>query len=175
MADMGYGVNRETVTRIAYTIVEKNGRKHLFTGESAGRSWFKGFQRRHPELTIRTPLSLSYNRVVSASPDVASELFGKVGAFYGRPNLFSKPNQIYNTDETGVSVVHRPGRVIAQVGRQTVYSISSAERGKLHTVLACVSASGHVLPPLMMHPRKRAVPDTCKMESFLIHCFELVT
>ena len=162
MADMGYGVNRETVMHIAYTIAEKTGRKHPFTGESAGRSWFEGFQRRHPELTIRTPLPLSYNRAVSASPDVVSEFFGKVGALYGRLNLFSKPNQIYNTDETGVSIVHRPGRVIAQVGRRTVYSISSAERGKLHTVLACVSASGHVLPPLMIYPRKRAVPDACK-------------
>uniref|UniRef100_A0A1X7TTS3 HTH CENPB-type domain-containing protein n=1 Tax=Amphimedon queenslandica TaxID=400682 RepID=A0A1X7TTS3_AMPQE len=114
MADMGYGVNREIVMRIAYTIVEKTGRKHSFTGDSAGRSWFEGFRRRHPELTIRTPLPLSYNRAVSASPDVVSEFFGKVGALYGRLNLFSKPNQIYNTDETGVSVVHRPGIVIAQ-------------------------------------------------------------
>uniref|UniRef100_A0A1X7T9X0 HTH psq-type domain-containing protein n=1 Tax=Amphimedon queenslandica TaxID=400682 RepID=A0A1X7T9X0_AMPQE len=43
MADMGYGVNRETVMRIAYTIEQKTGRKHPFIGEFAGRSWFEGF------------------------------------------------------------------------------------------------------------------------------------
>jgi hypothetical protein len=163
MADMGYGLNRETVMRLAYTIVDRAGRKHPFTGETAGRSWFDGFRKRHPQLTIRTPLPLSYCRAISATPDTISEFFGKVGSLYGRLNLFSKPNQIYNTDETGVSVVHKPGKVLAQLGRRTVYSISSAEKGKTHTILACVSAAGYVLPPVMVYPRKRPVPDNFKV------------
>ena len=36
MADMGYGANLEMVMHIAYTIAEKTGPKHPFTGESAG-------------------------------------------------------------------------------------------------------------------------------------------
>ena len=71
--------------------------------------------------------------------------------------------QIFNADETGVSVVHKPGKVIAQLGRHNVYSITSAERGKTHTILSCVSASGYVLPPLMIYPRKKSVPDNLKV------------
>ena len=41
-----------------------------------------------------------------------------------------------------------------------VYSLTSAERGKTHTILACVSASGNSLPPLMIFPRKRSLPDS---------------
>ena len=46
--------------------------------------------------------------------------------------------QVYNCDETGVSVVHRPGKVVAEVGRCNVYAITSAEKGKTHYFVVCV-------------------------------------
>ena len=49
------------------------------------------------------------------------------------------------------------------VGRKNVYSIAAGERGKNLTVLACVSASGVSLPPLMVYPRKRSVPDAMRV------------
>ena len=60
-----------------------------------------------------------------------------------------KPMQVFNCNETGVTIVHKPSKVVAQLGRRNVYSITSAERGKihtLHTLLSCVSAPGYVLP-----------------------------
>ena len=66
---------------------------------------------------------------------------------------------IYNCDKTGISVVHKPGR---ELGRRNVYAITSAEQGKTHTALSCVSASGYVLPPMMIYPRKKSVPDRMK-------------
>ena len=67
--------------------------------------------------------------------------------------------QIFNADETGVTIVHRPGKVIAELGRHNVYTITSAEQGKTHTVLSCVSASALALPPCLVFPQKRKVPD----------------
>ena len=69
---------------------------------------------------------------------------------------------IYNVDETGISVVHKPGRVVCELGHSNVYALTSVERGKTHTVLSCVSASGQILPPMMVYPRKKSVPDTLK-------------
>ena len=66
---------------------------------------------------------------------------------------------VYNADETRVTIVHKPSKVVAELGRRNVHSVTSAERGKTHTVLSCVSASGHVLPPCIIYPRKRKVPD----------------
>uniref|UniRef100_A0A1X7SKR4 HTH CENPB-type domain-containing protein n=3 Tax=Amphimedon queenslandica TaxID=400682 RepID=A0A1X7SKR4_AMPQE len=162
MADMGYGLTRETVMHSAFVIAEKFNKKHPFTGDSAGRSWFDGFRKRHPMLTIRTPQPLSHCRALSANPDVIRDFFGKLGAIFGRLNLLSKPMQIYNCDESGISIVHCPGRVVMKLGRRTVYSLTSAEKGRTHTVVACVSATGFVLPPLMVYPRKRPVPDNFK-------------
>ena len=70
--------------------------------------------------------------------------------------------QVYNVDETGVSIVHKQGKVLAQLGQHHVYSITSAEKGKTHTVVSCVSAAGHVLPPMIVYPRKQRVPDHLK-------------
>ena len=53
-------------------------------------------------------------------------------------------------------------KVVAELGRRNVYAITSAERGKTHAILSCVSASGYSLPPMMVYPRKKSVPETLK-------------
>ena len=162
MADMGFGLSRDTVMHLAYRIVAKAERKHPFKDEKAGCAWFDGFQRRHPKLTIHSPQPLSYSRALRASTETINYFFGKLGALYGKLNLISKPMQIFNCDETGVSVVHKLGKVITELGRRKVYALTSGERGKTHTILSCVSASGYTLPPMMIYPWKKAVPDKCK-------------
>ncbi len=158
MADMGFGLSRERVMSTAYSIVTKSHRQHPFNNGMAGRAWFEGFLRRHPNLTIRSPQPLSYCRAFNANHETISDFYGKLGAIYGRLNLLSKPMQIYNCDETGVTIVFKPGKVIAKLGRSNVYSVSAAERGKTRTVLSCVSACGFVVPPMIVYPHKRAVP-----------------
>ena len=112
--------------------------------------------------------SLTAELLSAANKDIIDDFFAKMEAIYARLNLLSKPMQIYNVDETGISVVHKAGKVITQVGRKNVWSVTSAEKGKTHTVMTCVSASGFVIPPMMIYPRKRmneklkqgAVPET---------------
>ena len=48
---------------------------------------------------------------------------------------------------------------MAELGRRNVYSVTSAKKGRTHTLLSCVSASAFVLPPCIVYPRKRKVPD----------------
>ena len=70
--------------------------------------------------------------------------------------------QIFNSDETGVTIVHRPGKIIAKLGHRHVYTVTSAEKSRTHTVLSCISASGFVVPPCIIFPRKRNVPENFK-------------
>ena len=162
MSEMGYGISREGVMGIAYTIVENSKCSHLFREGSAGRAWFKGFMRRHPKLTIRSPKSLSYCRALCSNKDTISDFFGKLGSIYGRLHLISKPMQMYNCDKSGVTIVFKPNKVVAELGKRNVYAISAAERGKTHTVLLCVLASGFVLPPMMVYHRKTCMPEKLK-------------
>ena len=57
--------------------------------------------------------------------------------------------QIFNCDETGVTVVFKPNKVIAELGKRNVCALSAAERGKTHTILSCVSATGFIVPLMM--------------------------
>ena len=158
MADMGFGLTREGIMAMAYAIVEKTGRNHPFKSGHAGRGWYESFMSRQPLLTLRTPQAMSYARAVCANKERINDFFAKLGAIFGRLNLISKPGQIFNADETGVTIVHKPAKVIAQVGRRNVPALTSAEKGRTHTILSCVSASGQVIPPFMVYPRKRPVP-----------------
>ena len=52
--------------------------------------------------------------------------------------------------------------MLAEVGWNMVWSLSSGERGRTHTMITCVSASGFALLPMIIYPRKKAVPDHLK-------------
>lgn len=80
--------------------------------------------------------------------------FTKFVAAFGRMNLIAKPSQIFKSDETRVTIVHKPSKVVAHIGRRNVPSLTSADKGKTHTVLACVSANGQVLLLFMVYRRK---------------------
>ena len=164
MSEMGFGLSRDTVMHLAFNIVDKCQRNHPFKDGKAGRAWLDGLRMRHPKLTIRTPQPLSYCRALCSNMDTFKDFFGKLGAIIiiGRLNLLSKQMLIYNCDETGITVVHKPGKVFAELGRCNVYALISAERVKTHTVLSCVSASGLCVPPMMVYPRKKSVPDNMR-------------
>ena len=151
-------VLQKDVLRLAIKIADNSGRQHPIVDGLAGRAWFEGFRSCHSNLTIRTPQLLSYNVATCANEETIEDLFAKLGGVYDRFNLLSKPMQILNINETGVSVVHKVGKDVAEVGRR-VWSITSGERGKTHTVVTCISASRFVLPPCLIYPRKKAVPE----------------
>ena len=127
--------------------VAKCKQSNPFKDGKAARWWFQGFKARHPNLTVRMPQPLSYARALNSTKEVITNFFEKVGSLSGRLNLIS---QVYNADETGVTIVQKPGKVIAELGRHHVYSITSAERGRTHTILSCISATGFVLPPCII-------------------------
>ena len=60
---------------------------------------------------------------------------------------------IWNVDETGVTTVQTPQKVVASTGTKQIGSLTSGERGELVTVCAAVSASGQSIPPFFIFPR----------------------
>jgi len=79
--------------------------------------------------------------------------------------------QIYDCDETRISVIHKPGKVVAEMGRHKVYAVPSAEKRKTHTILTCISAAGYVLPSVMIFPHKQKPPAKVQLHK---HCFGIV-
>ena len=162
MADRGFAITPGDIKRLAYKIVDRADRKHPFVNGMAGQTWFRCFKKRHPNLGIKSPQPLSLARARACSGDVIDNFFSKLGSYYARLNLLTKPMMVYNIDETGIKIVHKPAKVIAEVGRKHLYSLTSGERGKTHTVVVCVSANGSFIPPMTIYPRKTAVPSKFK-------------
>ena len=133
MADMGFGLTREGVMDMAYAIVDKTGRDHPFKEGHAGRGWYECFMAQQATLSLCTPQALSYARAVCSNKETIDDFFAKLGAIFGRLNLIAKQSQIFNADESEVSIVHRPAKVVAQIGRNNVPSLTSARRER-HTL-----------------------------------------
>ncbi len=114
-----------------------------------------GFLRRHPELSIRQPEATNISRAVGFNP-VQVKLF-----YTALKSLLSQQEfsafKIWNVDETGISTVQKPGKVIATKGARSVGRITSGERGQTVSVMCAMNAVGTYIPPMFIFPRKRMV------------------
>lgn len=61
-------------------------------------------------------------------------------------------------DETGVTTVQTPERVVSRRGVKQIGRITSSERGTLVTMALAVSATGNVIPPYFIFPRVKFQP-----------------
>lgn len=117
----------------------------------AGVDWLSSFLKRHPALSIRTPQATSLSRATSFNKNNVNLFFENLKTVYLRLNL--SPGDIWNIDETGLTTVHVPNRVIARRGIKNLGKMTSAERGTLVTVAVAVSALGNMVPPFFVFPR----------------------
>ena len=60
---------------------------------------------------------------------------------------------IWNIDETGVTTVQKPRKVVGPTGAKQVGSLVSSERGQLVILCAAISADGRSVPPFFVFPR----------------------
>ena len=104
-------------------------------------------------LSLRNPEQLSYVRAVCTSPEVLDHYFDILKETLDKNDLSRKPCQKYNYDETGMPLDQAPPKVIAWKGQKHTQSITTSNITQI-TVLSCYSASGYVIPPMIVFDRK---------------------
>ncbi|XP_023240420.1 uncharacterized protein LOC111638880 [Centruroides sculpturatus] len=154
-ATIFFGLLPEEVRKLAYECAQKFNASDIppswHENKKAGPDWLTGFLKRNPQLSIRAPESTSASRASSFNKHNINEFFTKLGTVLDKYKF--PPSRIYNLDETGVTTVLKPKKIIAKKGTKQVGAIVSAERGSLVTVELAANALGHTVPPMFIFPR----------------------
>lgn len=148
----GFAPDRETIRSLAYQFAEKLQLKHPFNTETqlAGYDWLNSFLRRNTELSIRKSQGLSLARSEGMNREEANHFFDLLREVYTQNNMFNRPGNIFNMDETGFQINNEGGAVIASKGAKSVHVLTSNERGENVSMIACCSAEGNFLPPVLI-------------------------
>ena len=110
MESRGFGLTIREVESLAYKLASKKELNVRFCREKemAGKTWFYDFKKRHPELSLRKPESLSLPRAMSMNQPDVNAFFKMFESVVQENDLFGDPSRIFNADETGLQLNNRP-------------------------------------------------------------------
>ena len=139
LESMMIGLTRHDLMDLAYQLAEINQLDHSFNREkkSASKHWFYDFMKRHHELSLRQAEATSTARARGFNKRSVGEYFDKLEALIDKHSFDAA-----HVDESGITTVQKPGKVIGRRGKKQVGSFTSGERGFTTTVVCCFSASG---------------------------------
>jgi len=154
-AKYNYGHSPMMARRLAYEFALANDVNLPYTWLrdcAAGEEWMTGFLRRHKSsLSIRTPEATSLGRGSAFNLHNVQKFFDNLDTVYKRHQY--GPEVIFNCDETALTTVQRPVKVIAGKGIKQVRAVTSQEKGQLVTACCTINALGNSIPPFMVYPR----------------------
>jgi hypothetical protein len=90
-----------------------------FNGDKAkaGSFWWWSFKQRYG-LSLRTPEKLAASSAVTANKENIEDFYDKLESTVNNLRLQIKPGQIYNCNETGVTFVAKPSRIVTQTRKK---------------------------------------------------------
>ena len=155
---MLFGITRQDLRSLAFQLAEKNGLPHAFnaTKMMAGDHWYYTFLKRLPELSLRQPEATSIARACGFNRKAVSDVFDLLEDVIDKSKLTGA--RIFNMDESGLTSVQKPGKVLSVKGKKQVGGLTSGERGSTTTIVCCVSGAGQYVPPMMIFRRIRMAP-----------------
>ncbi|KAB0790097.1 hypothetical protein PPYR_15584 [Photinus pyralis] len=154
-AKLYFGLTTKDLRQLAYQFAVTNGipvNQVWKDNHMASKDWLLGFLKRNKDLSIREPEATSLSRATAFNRHNVNLFFNNLGSVYEKYKF--EFHNVYNVDETGLTTVQKPSKVIAKRGTKQVGAMTSGERGQLVTMALAVNASGNSVPPMLVFPRK---------------------
>ena len=157
-----YGLTTNDIRHLAYELACKMKLSHNFNKDScmAGKDWLAGFMARHKELSLRIPQATSISRAVGFNKAKVQNFFSVYKSLLDSHSFCAQ--SIWNMDESGISTVQKPLKIIGTKGERQVSRMTSGERGTTVTVICAMNAAGSFIPPMIIFPRMRMAPGLMK-------------
>ena len=146
---IGYPKSRKDMMALVQQIIESKGMQYTITN-----GWWESFCKRHPDLTLHAPVALSRARAIATDREVMDNYFDLLEKTMIEYDLVGKPGQVFNMDESGFPLNPKSPKGIFEVGTQNAAAVNSGNKTQI-TVLACVNAIGHCLPPMVIFDREK--------------------
>ena len=152
-ATIGYAKTVKEILAVVQRILAARG-----TYRPISYGWWEAFKKRHPNLSLRIPASLSKPRAMASNRAVLDHYFDLLEETLVENNLKDSPCQIYNMDESGMPLAPKPLKTIHEKGTKNAFAMTSSMKTQI-TIVACVNAVGQCLPPMVIWDRKQLRPE----------------
>ena len=148
---LGYGKTRKQVKNIAESVARDKG---VLKSKRISDGWFRRFLERQSHLCLRKGDPTANVRMdAMANKEALDNYFKLLKEVMEENDLMDKPGQIYNVDESGMPLDHRPPRVLTTKREKKVRYRTSGNKSQI-TVIGCVNAAGQTIPPLFANLRR---------------------
>lgn len=148
-ARMGIPCDKEDVKQVVAEYVRVSNLKTQFVNGIPGDDWYYSFMKRHPGLSVKKPELLQKCRKDARDPFVIYDFYNELVQLFGENTLENKPAFVFNCDESGFCHDPTKFKAIGEKGK-ALSRISGGSGRESTTVLACISADGSCLPPLIV-------------------------
>ena len=147
-ASVGYPRSRQAVIGMVERILNDRGIQRTVT-----HGWWESFCHRHPNVSLRTTVSLSLSRAKASDINVINKYFDLLQSTMDEYDLHDKPCQLFNVDEIGMPLNPKPLKMVCGTGSKNPVSTGSGNKSQI-TIVGCVNAAGYCIPPMVIYGRK---------------------
>jgi hypothetical protein len=161
----GFPQRKEDLQASVHHFLEANPRQNPFKDNHPGEGWYKGFLRRHQELTERQPEAVTLASTNVSEADIRS-WFQQIETYLKEEDLFQildDPIRVFNSDETNFQLCPKTKKVIAPRGTRNVYEVDRGQAKFTLTVLFTFAASDTITAPMIIYPYKPYKPSEISM------------
>lgn len=114
LGSLYYGLSVADLRKLVYKYAELNNIKTNFdqSSKTAGFDFVHAFMRRSPSVPIRKAEATNLNRISAFNKEEVTYFYDKLGDLMEKHKIIS--NNIYNANETGITTVTDPGKVLTE-------------------------------------------------------------
>ena len=147
-AQCGFGMSRQQLLIRAGRLCRAMHIITPFRNGVPGKDWFRGLKGRHPDRVLKSPAPLSEVRCKALNATTVGKYMVELGQVMTSLDLHHRPDRVWNMDETGSRLEHKPAKVCARKGASVVGRTGNSKDSV--SVLVCVNAAGTRMQPMVI-------------------------